>query len=117
MPLYGPTTDVFVGDIHLIQIDTDETLTGLDLYIKFKRPDGTTGVWSATINGSDATIAEYTTDASDLNQKGVWKLQVFSSGVSSRSHGRVVGFPVYEPLRANLTTLAPTTLAPTTPVP
>ncbi len=110
MTLLGTIDNAFVGDIHLIQIDTEETLTGLTLYIKFKRPDGTTGVWDATISGT--TIATYTTLTTSLNQSGVWKLQVFSTGVGARSHGRIVDFPVYVPLRTYLTTLAPTTAAP-----
>lgn len=102
----------FVGDIVKLYLNTGVTLTGYDVYIKFKRPDGTTGVWTAAVCGTNAQVVEYTTTAdTDLDQSGTWKLQAFTlSGGTVRTHGRKVDLLVEDPVRYYLTTLAPTTV-------
>ena len=109
----------FVGDVIKLLLNTGETLTGYDVYIKYCKPDGTTGKWRADICGTNAKVVEYDTVIhTDLDQSGVWKLQAFSfSGITVRTHGKKVDLVVEDPLRYYLTTLAPTTLAPTTPAP
>jgi len=110
---------VFVGDIVELRLDTDETLTGLDVYIKYQKPNGVKGVWAASVCVISADVVTYTTQPFvDLDIAGSWNLQAFSkSGVATRSHGKIVSLEVQEPIRLYITTLAPTTLAPTTPVP
>lgn len=42
--------------------------------IHYKKPDGTTGVWAATIDDASMGLIQYrTTAAADLDQNGVWK--------------------------------------------
>jgi hypothetical protein len=105
---------VFASDIVKLLLNTGQTLTGLTVYIKYKKPDGTNGVWPASICGTNNKVVEYSTNPYvDLDQTGVWKLQAFSmTGAVTRSHGKVVDLSVIGPLRLYLTTLAPTTTPP-----
>ena len=42
--------------------------------IRYKKPDGSTGAWTATIdNSAIGTITYRTTAAADLDQSGVWR--------------------------------------------
>ena len=69
---------IHVGDIGtkiILSVNTDTDISsGIDEVINYKKPDGTTGQWAATINGNDI---EYTTIADDLDIPGTWKLQGF----------------------------------------
>ena len=110
--------ETFVGDIVTIRMLSGVTLTGLDLYIKFRKPNGDIGRWPATIDGIDVTIAEYETVEADLDIPGRWHLQIYAEdGATYRGHGEVARLTVNEQL-ATLTdaptTIAPTSLAPTT---
>ena len=101
--------ETFVGDIVTIRMLSGVTLTGLDLFIKFKRPDGSRGRWPAVIDGVDATIAEYETVEADLDLPGRWHLQIYAEdGAVYRGHGEVARLTVNEQL-ATLTTVVPTT--------
>ena len=66
-----------VGDIGtLVQYDCGEDITDqTTLEINYKKPDGTTGTWAATVSGTD--IVEYeTTSATDLLE-GTTIIQVY----------------------------------------
>ncbi len=68
--------DYFVGQTNLrIELETNVTLTGSTLLIKYIKPSGgAVGSFSATINGSDASKMYYdTTSVSDLDQSGAWR--------------------------------------------
>lgn len=103
--------ETFVGDLITIQMLTGITLTGAQCAIKFRRPDGTVGFWSATIDPLDATIMYYETDSNDLNLSGEWKLQAFVESPTLRGHGKICDLTVNKPLtdRESETTVAPTT--------
>jgi hypothetical protein len=78
--------DIFVGQTNLrLTLATGQTLTGSSsLLIKFKKPDNTTGSWTATIDGGDATKMYFDIDnASYLDIRGkwiFWAYVVFSGG-------------------------------------
>jgi len=66
--------DYFKGQTNLrIELETNVPLTGSTLLIKYIKPSGETGSFSATINGSDASKMYYdTVNATDLDQAGDW---------------------------------------------
>ena len=103
--------DTFVGDLITLSIETGIDLTGYDLYIKYKKPNGSKGRWAATQCPTDDSVALYSTSESDLDQDGVWKLQVFADAIAFRGHGKIFDLIVSDPV-SPLTTLAPTTAAP-----
>src|SRR4030042_2385162 len=110
---------IFVGDIVELRLETEETLTGRELYVKYQKPNGVKGVWAAAECPLDVEVVRYVTNPlTDLDVAGSWKLQAFSKlGVATRTHGKIVPLEVQEPIRLDITTAAPTSLAPTTPVP
>jgi hypothetical protein len=63
---------VFAGQKIRIKLETDVTLTGMTCRIKYKKPDGTTGYFSATIDPSDASKMYYDAPATDTNYIGWW---------------------------------------------
>jgi hypothetical protein len=66
--------DVHVGDIGvLITFKTREDLSTATTHdLDYKKPDGTTGTWTATVSGSDLL---YTSIAGDFNQAGPYEVQ------------------------------------------
>lgn len=66
------------GDIGtIIKIDLGEDIsTATVRKIKYRKPDGTMGEWTAAAHGT--TAVKYTTTAvADLNQVGRWKFQAY----------------------------------------
>jgi len=63
-----------IGQTNLrIELETNQTVTGGTLKIKYIKPSGKTGSFAATINGSDDSKIYYDADtATDLNEHGVW---------------------------------------------
>ena len=91
--------DTFIGDTPTIQL-----LTGIDLSayatkrVLYKKPDGSTGYWSAGINSADSTIMEITLGSSDLDTNGTWRLQAYVSQGNEQLHGRQVDINVLSPI-------------------
>ena len=81
----------FINNDLLIQLECQRTGSTLDFSdtatkrIYYKKPDGTTGYWTATLSGThilyyNATSAD---GIFDIDQAGVWKLKayiVYNSG-------------------------------------
>lgn len=111
--------ETFVGDIVTIVLETLIDLTGYTRYIKYRKPDGTKGTWPASMHPSYNTMAYYTTAVGDLDQAGVWKVQVYVTSLTFNSHGKVCDLVVKDVLAATLspTTATLTTSAPTTATP
>lgn len=66
------------------------------LWVKYKKPDGTSGKWSGVANGSDV---EYTTTWPDLDVAGIWEYQSQVVGLSGlTAHGSINHFEVKNPL-------------------
>lgn len=90
--------ETFVGDTIKIVLKTgiDLSLYG-SLQIMFRRPDGSTGAWDATLSTDDDEWMEYSTLESDLDIPGTWALQshVFDPGIEL--HGKWTDIIVFTP--------------------
>lgn len=107
--------ETFVGDTVQIVIDVGIDISAYGTKrIKFRRPDGTTGWWTAAACVGDDECMTYTTDMDDLNVAGIWRLQSYVEQGASRLHGKWDDMYVYEALFEYWTTAPPTTVAPTT---
>lgn len=68
---------VFKGDVGtVITIDMQEDISNATVTeIEYKKPSGTCGTWTATIEGTDSI--KYTTVSGDLDEAGDWELQPY----------------------------------------
>jgi hypothetical protein len=79
---------VFTGDIG-VQFKLN---AGIDisantrLEIHYIKPDLSTGCWSAILFGTNYAV--YTTVAGDLDQAGMWTLQIYVETPSYKAHGK-----------------------------
>ena len=100
--------ETFVGDTITINVNAGIDLSTYDnLVIKFKRPNGTTGIWNATLDPLDSTHMYYITDETNLNMSGTWILQAHADEVGVSLHGLWTELVVHDPLPE--TTVVPTT--------
>lgn len=107
--------DTFVNDTVRITLNTNIDLSGYaTLQIRYRRPDGTTGCWPATICPTDNEQMYYDCDLDDLNQAGDWLIQGVALDAGAKLTGKWCKFKVYESLVEFCTTVPPTTVAPTT---
>jgi len=65
--------------------------------IKYRKPDGTSGYWSAAIESS-TSISYTTTSIYDLDLKGNWKLQAYIITPTWTNHGDIRRLNVKEHL-------------------
>lgn len=68
---------IYVGDIGTkIKLNAGESITiQTTLEIRYKKPDGTTGTWIASVE--DSNYAIYVTLSGDLDQAGTWEFQIY----------------------------------------
>ena len=88
----------YQGDIGtLIRCDAGTALSGASsIVIKYEKPDGVTGSWTASANGD---YAEYTTQSDDLDVVGTWSAQIYVAGLSGwTGHGEKARFNVSAPI-------------------
>lgn len=105
--------DIFVGDTLRIVLKTGTDLDDFDqLFIKFKRPNGTYGKWAAAQCTENDEWMEYETDETDLNLAGIWLFQANAKDPSVDLHGKFAEQLVLDAFPN--TTTPPTTIAPTT---
>ena len=90
---------VFTGAIgQVIVLDVGVNISAATTKrIKYEKPDGTTGYWTAA-EESSTSISYTTTAASDLNIKGTWKLQAYVVTSSWAKHGEIGRLVVKDPL-------------------
>ena len=107
--------ETFVNDTIQLTIDTNIDVSGYaTLLIKYKKPDGTTGCWTASACPSDTDCLTYTCIYGDLDEPGRWLFQAIAQDIGVKLTGRWFEIMVYDPLSEWCTTIAPTTLVPTT---
>jgi hypothetical protein len=77
---------VHVGDIGIvITFDTGEDLTAATVHqLFYRKPNGTTGEWVNTIDGTKLTFT--TTAATDLDVGGVWTIQAYVESGTWKRH-------------------------------
>lgn len=93
---------IYVGDIGTtITLDYGlDTSTAIERVIRARKPSGTIKEWPATsavVNGETTGLA-YTTEADDLDEDGVWRLQthcVLTSGAWSGETTEMRVSPLY----------------------
>ena len=108
--------ETFVGDTVTISVNSGIDLSTYDdLFIKFKRPNGTVGHWPAILDPTDNLKMYYNTDVDDLDIAGEWTIQAHAEELNVHLHGKLVTFDVLEPIAE--TSTPPTTAPPTTPIP
>lgn len=87
------------GDIgRQFKLDAGEDIsTATVVQIKYKKPDDTTGTWTAAV--VDNNYGAYTTSLiTDLDQTGKWWIQLYVEMGGARIHGAVASFHVYKRL-------------------
>jgi len=108
---------VFVNDEILITLSTGKILTMYAiLRVKFEKPNGIKGYWTAAIHPTINTKMQATVY---FDMEGIWKVQAFASdGAIEKYHGMWADVKVYAAIAPNTTnlptTVPPTTLPPTT---
>jgi len=68
---------------------TGDISSGTVFKIYYRKPDGTTGSWTATKESNNTSISYTTTLASDLDQVGKWTLQSYSEVGGWKGYGEV----------------------------
>lgn len=86
--------DAYKDDIGIeIELNVATDISGATVRkIKFKRPNGTYGVWDASAK-SPTSIA-YVTKKGDLNNAGIWTLQAYVEKATWKIHGKRQEFKV-----------------------
>ena len=86
--------DAFKNDIGIeIELNVGTDISGATVRkIKFKRPNGTIGVWNASEKSS--TSIAYVTKDGDLNNAGIWMLQSYVEKSTWKIHGKKQRFTV-----------------------
>jgi len=83
---------IYVGDTGtVIELDAGVDLSSqTSIMIVVKKPDGSETTWSAAVKSSDPTKCYHITAAGDLDQAGVYRLQIQAtlSGPSGTWTGR-----------------------------
>ena len=78
----------YIGEVGTdIVLDTGITITGATaIKIKYQKPDGTTGEWTASKNGT--TKVQYTLLTGNIDQAGVWTFQAYVEVSGGKWHGQ-----------------------------
>jgi hypothetical protein len=107
--------ETFVNDTVQLTVDTNIDVSGYaTLQIRYRKPNGVTGCWAATICLTDNNCIYYICGIGDLDIPGEWLIQGVVLDVGVRLTGLWIAFQVHDPLMEFCTTVAPTTMVPTT---
>jgi hypothetical protein len=107
--------ETFVNDTVQLTIDTNIDISGYaTLLIRYRKPNGVIGCWTATICPTDVNCMYYICVDGDLDIPGEWLIQAQAKDVGVKLTGLWVSFQVHDPLSEFCTTVAPTTMVPTT---
>lgn len=90
------TNALFVYEGDILSLDTgDSLISAANTKIFYRRPDGTSGAWTAVKNG---TKLEYRLALADINQSGEWNFQAYyeipGSSTNFPIFGEIVSLPV-----------------------
>jgi hypothetical protein len=88
--------EYFINQIIEIRLDTEINLTAATApKILYTKPNGVTGQWTAAKQGTELV---YTTNSSDLDIPGTWKLQT----LVTKNGGSEFGAIVFQTIRESL---------------
>ena len=78
------------------KLNTGKDISAADSYdIHYKKPSGTTGTWTGTVEDSNYVV--YTTVSGDLDESGVWEVQAYvNDGTDYTLRGYPAKFKVVE---------------------
>ena len=88
--------EVFLGDVVTMVINTAVDLTGNTVRLLYKKPNNDEGFWLASIDSADHTLVNYTTNSTDLDTLGKWKLQIVAYQGNTIRHGQVFECKVHK---------------------
>lgn len=107
--------ETYVNDTVKLTIDTDIDVSGYStLLIKYKRPGGITGCWTAGPCPADIKCITYTCVHGDLDINGEWIFQGQVKDVGVKLTSIWFKLDVHPELVEFCTTVPPTTMVPTT---
>lgn len=66
---------LYIGDTPVIKIHVGQDVTGYELKIIYKKPNGDTGEWSALADECDIRSINYACNYEDLDETGSWMFQ------------------------------------------
>ncbi len=85
---------IYIGDLPLIKVDCVSNIAGAtNTQIKYQKPSGTTGYWTATV--VDNRYLQYQTQADDLDEAGTWKFQAYMTLGGWTGHGETATQTIY----------------------
>lgn len=90
---------VFVGDVGTrltLNCKTDVSAAQV-MRVVYKKPDGVTGYWTATLH-VDTEKIYYDTQAGDLDLGGKWQFQSYIELPAWKGHGRIAELQIYNRL-------------------
>jgi len=92
-------SDIFKSQTLLtVKLETGLTITSATVKkILYRKPDGTTGFWTATADGTTKLAYEVNL-ATDIDQAGIWKLQTFVTLSGKDGYGDIVEVDFKGPL-------------------
>lgn len=90
---------VYTGDVGtVVLLDSQSDITAMTTtQIRYKKPDGTIGTWTASITAT--TKLTYTTTVGDWDQAGTWTFWIYVAGAGGIIfHGEPVTYNIDAPL-------------------
>ena len=107
--------ETFVNDTPRITLDTGIDVYGYStLQIRYRKPDGTTVCWDATLCAANDECLYYDVQLYELDKEGEWLVQGVALDTGVRLTGLWCKINVHDPLANFCTTVPPTTAVPTT---
>lgn len=99
--------ETFVGDTVRIVLNTAMDISGYGtLKIRYRKPNGFTGSWTATVYPGTTESMMYECLETDLDIPGIWAVQAYIAATGFRLHGLWAEFTVYKSVLTDYTMLA-----------
>lgn len=99
--------ETFVGDTVRIVLDTDMDISGYGtMKIVYRKPNGFTGVWTASLYPGTTDSMLYEATETDLDIPGTWAVQAYIADTGFRLHGLWAEFTVLKSVLTDYTLLA-----------
>lgn len=91
--------ETFIGDTVDIRLNTGiDTTPYTTKYIKYAKPNGTTGHWVAATDPYDSNYLVVACDKNMLTLAGTWKIQSYLGNANESLHGQRIDLIVLAPI-------------------